>query len=121
MINHRNFSIFPSLNEIRKIISIYDGDFDATLNYFEFLNLLIPEKNNFVRQSAKERHILNKKTDKLDFNVEYSLYKFFLGKLDLIRNMDFIMKDLYFTHDFNVYHLFSRLDPYHLKSISYEK
>ena len=62
-----------------------------------------------------------KKQTKPTFDIDFSFYRVLEGHLEFIRNMDYILKDYNNKPYFNIYLVFSIIDPNNLNYISYEK
>jgi hypothetical protein len=114
---NRNFSLFPTLFEIKRIIALFDYDFDCCLCYNEFLKLILPIKSNSLTYSPKENHLINNFT-KLPFDIEFSLCKLFEKLLELVRNMSYLLKGI---DESSLFEVFSSMDPNNTFSIPYTK
>ena len=97
----RSKGTFASNCEAQLTVLFYDQDGDGTLSYCEFLNLVQSEKS--IRRNNPYP-----KSDKLSFNVEYSLGKLLEKELSLSKQIMGLLSDLKLRCDFNVH------DIYHL-------
>lgn len=84
-------------------------DSDGTLNYSEFLNLVLSDNNYTLRRIARERLSYSHSRVILPYDVEYSMTKIFERELDLVRNVEIILNDVKSRYDFNVYDLYSSI------------
>ena len=94
----RSKGIFSTDNEARLLILFYDQDFDGSLTYNEFINLVQSEKTN--RRPSKYTN------EKLSFNVDYSLGKLLEKEIELARIILDKLVDIQCRHDFNVRRIF---------------
>ena len=95
----RNKGIYASDEEAQLIILFYDQDYDTTLSYSEFINLIQSEK------------VLQKTSNKcprseLSYNVEYSFGKLLEKEVELARNVIYALKDINCRYDFNIHNIF---------------
>ena len=97
----RSKGIFANDCEAQLVVQFYDQDGDGALSYCEFLNLVQSDKS--IRRNNPYP-----KSDKLSFNVEYSLGKLLEKEIDLAKNVMGLLNDLRLRCDFNVH------DIYHL-------
>jgi hypothetical protein len=103
------------------IILFHDANQDGTLNYAEFLNLIIPESNSYLRTSARDRLGRSYLSSSLSYDVEYSLAKVLEKEVELVKNVDFTLTDLRSRYDFNIADIFATLDNFNLNYLSVEK
>ena len=97
----RTKGIYTNEAEVALLILAYDEDSNGTLSYSEFLNLIQSEN------SPKKNNAFSK-TEKLSFNIEYSLGKLLEKEIELSRNLLPLLQDLKCRYDFNIH------DIYHL-------
>ena len=103
-------SVYCSYNEARFIIFFYDSDRDGSLNYAEFLNFILSDKNYSLKKMAERLGFTSRPT--LPFDVEYSISKLFERELDLVRSLELALNDVRARYDFNVYDLYSSIQSY---------
>lgn len=111
--------MFASLFEIKRIIALFDYDFDSCLSYNEFLKLILPFKSySLPNSSHKEIPDFSNNFTKLQFDIEFSLSKVFEKLLELVKNMSYLLKN---TDESNLFEVFSSMDPNNTFSIPYNK
>jgi hypothetical protein len=103
------------------IILFHDTNQDGTLNYNEFLNLVIPESNHYLKSTSRDRLGYSYLSCNMSYDVEYSLAKVLERELELVRNVDFVLADLRARYDFNIADIFAALDTFNLNYLSSEK
>ena len=96
--------ILSSENEAKLLILFYDQDFDGSLSYNEFINLVQSEKS--VRRSSKYTN------EKLSYNIDYSLGKLLEKEIELSRIIIEYLIDIQSRHDFNVHEIFHSIQGY---------
>ena len=97
----RSKGVFVTDCEAQFVILFYDQDGDGALSYCEFVQLVQSEKS-LKRTNAYP------KSDRLSFNVDYSLGKLLEKEVNLVRELHTLLTDLRTRCDFNVH------DIYHL-------
>ena len=97
----RNKGVFVSDCEAQFVILFYDQDGDGALSYCEFVHMVQSEKS-LKRSNAYPQ------SDRLSFNVDYSLGKLLEKEVNLVRELHALLSDLRTRCDFNVH------DIYHL-------
>jgi hypothetical protein len=102
-------SIYCSYTEARFLIFFYDSDSDGSLNYSEFLNLILSDADYSLKKKA-EQLLFTMRT--VNFDVEYSISKLLERELDLIRSLDLALSEVRARYDFNVYDLYSSIQSY---------
>lgn len=112
----RRHSIFASSVETQQIIYHYDADLSATLNYSEFLNLLVSERNSLFRSGPN----FYKTYDPVPYDVEFSLVRLLEKELDLVKALSLAIRDLNLRYDFNVIDAFRSLDILGIDNINTE-
>lgn len=95
----RSKGICACESEAQFVVLFYDQDADGALSYCEFLNLVQSEKS--LRRSN-----VYSRSDKLSFNVEYSLGKLLEKEISLVRNITSLLSDLRMRYDFNVHEIY---------------
>ncbi len=115
---YRNFSLFPTLSEIKRIIALFDYDFDNCLSYNEFLKLILPIKSNSLNNNLKETPLILNNSNKLQFDIEFSFFKLFEKLLELVKNMSYLLKSI---DESTLFEVFSLMDPNNTYSIPYSK
>ena len=98
----RSKGIYVTSCEAQFLILFYDQDGDGSLSYCEFLNLVQSEKS--LRRSNTYA-----RSDKLSFNVEYSLGKLLEKEISLVRNVTSLLSELRMRCDFNVHEVYHLL------------
>ena len=68
----RRHSIYSSSFEAQQVIYHYDSDLSATLNYAEFLNLIVSERNSFLRNSYISS---SRSYDTVPYDIELSVLR----------------------------------------------
>ena len=92
--------IYCTEEESSLIILFFDQDYDNTLSYSEFINLIQSEK--ILKRPLNKFQL----KDKIPYNVEYSLIKLLEKEVDLVRNIIYKLKDIKCRYDFNIHNLF---------------
>ena len=95
----RTKGIYTNELEVSLLILAYDEDSNGTLSYSEFLNLVQSEN------SPKKNNAFSK-TEKLSFNIEYSLSKLLEKEIELSRNILPLLQDLKCRYDFNIHDIY---------------
>ena len=94
---------------VRCLIRIYDKDEDYNLNFEEFLNIIIPIKND----SVKEKILLLSK-EKLDSDIDNNIsneinttfIELLKEELDFIKDSSNLIKNIYNSPQFTTYDVF---------------
>ena len=94
---------------VRCLIRIYDKDEDYNLNFEEFLNIILPIKND----SVKEKILILSK-EKIDANIENNisneinttLIELLKEELDFIKDSSNLIKNIYNSPQFTTYDVF---------------
>lgn len=94
-------NIFATLADIQFIIRFYDLDNDGSLSYGEFLH--------FVQSSTSFKRNTKPISDKMSYNVEYSLGKIIEKELELARRLSVLIGDIKYRYDFNLHDIFHLL------------
>ena len=94
--------VYATEAEAQFVVLFYDQDADGALSYCEFLNLVQSEK------SYKKTNNYSS-SNKLSFNVEYSVGKVLEKEIGLVRNITSILSDLKARYDFNVHEVYHLL------------
>ena len=96
--------IYCTINEAKFIITFYDSNSKKSLNYSQFLNIIIENDN--------EKILLNKNENLLDsdfkisYQIEYALCRLFEKEINLVRNLEFLISDLKERRDFSIFDMF---------------
>lgn len=98
----RSKGVYSTEAEAQFVVLFYDQDADGALSYCEFLNLVQSEK------SVKRTNAYSS-SNKLSFNVEYSLGKVLEKEIGLVRNITSLLSDLKARYDFNVHEVYHLL------------
>ena len=86
------------------------------------MNLLVSDLNPSIRRLAQEKAVYGtRRTEYPHYDVEYSLSKLFDRELDLARNLQLVLSDLSFRHDYTINNLFDALDNYNLGYLTADK
>lgn len=112
----RRHSIYASNFEAQQIIFHYDADLSATLNYGEFLNLVVSEKNILLRNSSTSF----RSYEPVPYDVEFSLVRLLEKELDFVKSMNNSIREINLRYDFNVIDAFRTLDTLGIDNINTE-
>ena len=113
----RRHSIYSSSFEAQQVIYHYDSDLSATLNYAEFLNLIVSERNSFLRNSYISS---SRSYDTVPYDIELSVLRVLEKELDLVKSLSAGIRDINLRYDFNVIDAFRALDVLGLDNINSE-
>ena len=102
----KNNSIYCTTTEARIMLSFYDSNYDANLNYLEFLNMILSDSNFSLKRLSKIKIGYNS-SNILPFDVEYSLTRFFERELELAKAVEMMTSEINNRHDFNVLDIYS--------------
>ena len=97
----RTKGIYVNLTEINLIILFYDQDYDGSLSFNEFINLIQTEK------SKPTPKVLS--SNNLSYNIEYSLIKLLQKEIELSKNLLISLNELKTRYDFNIHNIFHSL------------
>lgn len=111
----RRFSVFLSTSEAQQIIYHYDADLSATLNYSEFLNLVVSERNLFLKTSSSLRSY-----EAVSSDIEYSFVRLLEKELEFVRSLSIAIRELSLAYDFNVLDAFRTIDTLRIDNINTE-
>lgn len=109
----RRFSVFLSNSEAQQIIYHYDADLSATLNYSEFLYLVVSERNQFSKTTSTYRSFESVSSD-----IEYSFVRLLEKELEFVRSLSIAIRDLSLAYDFNVLDAFRTIDTLRIDNIN---
>ena len=114
-----SFSIVYTPTDIDYIFYFYDKDFDNTLNFYEFLDLLISDSNYLFKKSFKKRYKhnkidINEINCEIDINIQKSVLQIFIEEIELARQLNDLIIDIKHNKDFVIQNIF-----YEIKSYSY--
>ena len=98
--------------EVTLMILFYDKDFDGTLSYPEFLNLLQSEYDKKGRISNNQKNNSNK-NNFLSPGIEQALTQLFSNEVDLAKKILELLNDLKQRYDFNIHDLYHSVKNYH--------
>ena len=116
-------SIICTENEIKSIINLYDINRDNSLNYKEFLYMilsnekLLDKKINFKFSYTNNDLPLSN----LPYNIEYDFCKILENELCFIRDLEEKINDLNKRKDYTIYDLFNELKDENKNEISFAK
>lgn len=105
---------------MQQIFSFYDVDLDNTLNYFEFMDLVISQGDYTLRRASKEKQLYDSsiRPRYISYNVEYSFLKLLSKEQSFVLELESTIKGISYCYDFDVYKLFGAMDIYGLSSIT---
>lgn len=89
---------------LRRFIHNFDKDNDFAINYDEFLRIVIPRKNNSVKDECISRK--NNDNDKIDNECENLFLDIIKCELDLVQALANIANELKNSKDFTTYEAF---------------
>ena len=86
------------------------------------MNLLVTETDYTLRRISEEKPFSYvSKVPNFSYEIEYSLVKLFERELEIVKNLNYMIKDLSVRYDYNAYKLFSQMDEYNLSYLTAEK
>lgn len=114
---YRRHSLFASSFEAQQVIYHYDSDLSASLNYSEFLNLFISDRNSYLKSSIMSS---SKSFSSVPYDIELSVLRVLEKELDLVKSLCAGIKDINLRYDFNVIDAYRALDSMALDNINTE-
>lgn len=112
----RKYSIYASNFEAQQIIFHYDIDLSNTLNYSEFLNLVISDRNIILKHSSSSY----KPFEPIPYDVEASFIRLLEKELALVKSVYSSIRDISLRYDFNVTDAFRAVDVLGIDNINSE-
>ena len=114
----RENGVIASNNDIKLLISSYDGDKDGKLDYREFERMVLPHTDAFL----KDRSLLRPEEfvgmrDKLYEDIEFSLSRLIRDEIDGLKILNYKRQDLKGRYDYSRYECFSECDVLKLRSL----
>jgi Ca2+-binding EF-hand superfamily protein len=113
----RAHHVYAGSFDAQNIIYHYDADCNSTLNYSEFVNLVVSEKNTVLRNSSLSG-LSYKSVLHVPYDVELSCVRLLEKELDFVKCLHGSVRDLNLRYDFNVLDAFKSMDIYNLDNLS---
>lgn len=110
------FSIYCNSFDAQQIIFQYDADLSGTLSYSEFINMIISEKNNVLRNSTLSSTF--RSIVVVPYDVEFSFARLLEKELDYVKCLNAAIRELNLRYDFNVLEAFKALDVYNIDNLN---
>ena len=89
---------------------------------YRYLNLILIDTDYTLRRISEEKPFnYTSKVPYFSYEIEYSLVKLFERELEIVKNLNYLIKDLSIRYDYNTYKLFSQMDEYNLSYLTAEK
>jgi hypothetical protein len=84
-----------SEDECKNLVKFFDSDNCGRLSYYDFLQLLLPCEDNFLRKNVQERKPLRiGRFDYLPFNQEYFLADLIASEIRYQRRVENLKEEL---------------------------
>lgn len=100
-------------NECYRLLTFFDSDEDGRLSYHDFIQMVLPCEDNFLRKFVKERPSYRvPRYDYLPRDIERGLADIFEREIDLLRRLDSLKTDLEQRYDFSVFAAYKSIDKY---------
>ena len=104
-------NINTNLKECSNIVTWYHTDYDKTLSYSDFLELVLPKSNSLLHEIACQRpNYLVKSTEFLKFDIEYALSHVLEKECKIHTFTNKMKEELYLRFDFSLANLFKCVD-----------
>jgi Ca2+-binding EF-hand superfamily protein len=113
----RAHHVYASSFDAQNIIYHYDADCNSTLNYSEFVNLVVSERNTVLRNSSLS-NVSYKSVQHVSYDIELSCVRLLEKELDFVKCLHGSVRDLNLRYDFNVLDAFKSMDIYNLDNLS---
>lgn len=112
----RRYSIYCSSFDAQQIIFNYDSDSSGTINYTEFINMVVSEKNSLLRNTS----LSYKSIIPVPYDVELYLARLFEKEIDYIKCLNEAIRELNLRYDFNALDAFRAIDVYNMDNLNSE-
>jgi len=111
----RKHNIYASSFEAQQIIFHFDSDSNNSLNYSEFLPLIISDRYLLHKHSSSYQSF-----ESVPYDVEYSLVRLLEKELNFVKANYDIIRDLNLRYDFSISDAFRALDVLGLGNVNSE-
>jgi len=92
-----------SEKDVRNVFRLYSTGSDGRLSYTDFLEIVLPRNNSFLRELATQRQSYYVAPDEiLPYEVELGLAKIFDKEIHLSRKAELLREDLVARYDFSL-------------------
>ncbi|KAM3143280.1 hypothetical protein pb186bvf_004612 [Paramecium bursaria] len=105
-------AIIVTDKQIQPIISWYSSKCDDKLNYADFMNLVLPNKNLKLRQMVTQKPTFN---TQLSYQVEYGLCRLLFKEVQIFEDLNNYKIDLVSQPDFDYRIAFQTIDTFNNK------
>ncbi|MFO0515321.1 MAG: hypothetical protein ACK5YA_00550 [bacterium] len=114
----RRHSIYCGSFEAQQIIFQYDQDLSSTLSYSEFVNLIVSERNTYLRNSSLSS--TGRSIYPVPYDCEFSFVRLLEKELDYVKCLTASIRDLNLRYDFNILDAFKSMDIYNIDNLNSE-
>lgn len=114
----RRHNVYCGTFDAQQIVFQYDADLSGTLSYSEFVNMVVSERNSYLRNTSlsnTSRGILP-----VPYDVEFSLVRLLEKELDYVKCLNGSVRELNLRYDFNALDAFKSLDIYNIDNVNSE-
>lgn len=90
-------SLLPNISreQCEVLLGQFDNDRDGELSYQEFLPIIMPSQNKLLEQAALARRVTKRvQGQRLDYDIEYALYKILITEIQLQNNLENLKRSL---------------------------
>lgn len=101
-----------NLNDVKNLIYFYDKDFDGSLNYNEFLNLLFSDSNHSIKKISKKQFNSSGLKYDLPNDIRYLVVNAFWKEIKYNQSIIELIRDIKGQHDFSIQDLYYSLKSY---------
>lgn len=114
----RKHSVYCGSYEAQQIIFQYDSDLSGSLSYSEFVNMVVSERNSYVRNTSLSSSM--RSSLPVPYDVEFSLIRLLEKELDYVKSLSGAVRELNLRYDFNVLDAFKSIDIYNIDNLNTE-
>ncbi len=90
---------------LRRLIHNFDKDKDFSINYQEFLGLILTKSNSSLAKNVSERIIQNE-NNRIDSSIENAFIQLLQLELNLVKTLSKIADDIKYSNNFTTYEAF---------------
>ena len=103
-------SIYCTEKEIKTLIKFYDYDSSHSLNYNQFLNMIMGNENKNKRDSLHKLNDSIHLIKNLPYQIEYATCRIIEKEINFIRHLDSLIDELKTRKDFSICNMFCILN-----------
>ena len=95
-------SIFSTLLECQNVINLYDKNNNNSLNYIEFLNMILSDE----RRPIKRINNINPNSLYIPYPTQFAFCRVLEKLINFVREIDYLIKDLNNQFDFKINYMY---------------